>query len=378
MSAAVTPPLFSNPNNLYAAIDMGTNSFKLHIIQADPSTGKFLSLHRIKEPVLLGLSTSTTSTASPSPIISPNAQSRAISALRKFSDVLNSSRIQDCRVVATSAVREAANRKEFLDKVEEEVGMRVEVLSGEDEGKYVYLGVLQFVPYFEKVVLCIDIGGGSTEFVVGCGGKVMYAASLRLGHVVLTQEFVRNGELVKMREHVRNVIQESDLVEKVSSVGFEVAVGSSGTIRAIKKAVVRGYGSNRNQVDDGLLLGKDWCFSKEELSNVVERLSEDESRMWKGKLFKRRSEFIFAGSVLLQEIFGMLGIEGIDVSGYALGEGLITEKLAKVCEHYDLEENARWRSVIDLSSRFNNNNNKKKKMMKSAAQCSAIEKLPLI
>ncbi|KAL9690023.1 hypothetical protein QQ045_010416 [Rhodiola kirilowii] len=169
---------------------MGTNSFKLHIIQADPSTGKFLSPpHQGARPIL-GLST-----ASPSPLISPHAQSRAISALRKFFDVLNSSRIHDCRVVATSVVRDAANRKEFLDKVEEEVGMSVEVLSGEDEEK-----------------------------------------------------FVRNGELVKMREHVRNnVIQESGLVEKVSSVGFE-------------------------------------------------------------------------------EIFGMLGI---DVSGYALGEGLIAEKLAK-------------------------------------------------
>uniref|UniRef100_A0A7N0UGU2 Ppx/GppA phosphatase N-terminal domain-containing protein n=1 Tax=Kalanchoe fedtschenkoi TaxID=63787 RepID=A0A7N0UGU2_KALFE len=375
MSAAsvpLTPQLLSNPNNLHAAIDMGTNSFKLHIIQADPSTGKFLSLDRFKEPVLLGQST----TGSSSLLISSHAQARAIAALRNFSRLLKSSSIADCRVVATSAVREAVNRKEFLDRVEEEVGMTVEVLSGEDEGKYVYMGVLQFVPHCQKLVLCIDIGGGSTEFVVGCGGKVLYAASLRLGHVVLTQEFLRNGELLKMREHVRKVIQESGLVEKVRGIGFEVVVGSSGTIRAIEKAVLRGYGSGSHQVDEDVLLGDsrtDWSFSREELSNVVQRLGGDESKTWRGKLFKRRSEFIFAGAVLLEEIVDMLGIAGIDVSGYALGEGIIAEKLARVCEHYDQELNARWRSVIRLTSKFNN-----KKGMKSAAQCAAVSKVPLI
>lgn len=321
----------------------------------------------MKEPVLLGLSSSS------APIITSTAQSRAISALRNFSDVLESSDIQDCRVVATSAVREASNRDEFVDKVAEEVGMSVEVLSGEDEGKYVYIGALQFVPYVDKVVLCIDIGGGSTEFVIGCGGKVLYASSLRLGHVVLTEAFVRKGEVFKMREYVRKVIQESGLVDKVQITGFEVAVGSSGTIRAIKKAVGRGYGSSA-----GVLVEKngnemEWSFSKEDLSNVVRRLSGDESWMWKGKLFKRRSEFIFAGAVLLEEIVRILGIDGIVVSGYALGEGLIAEKLASVCEHYDFELNARCRSETDLASKCN-----KKKHMKAAAKREANTKVTLI
>ncbi|XP_024032365.1 uncharacterized protein LOC112094890, partial [Morus notabilis] len=210
--------------------------------------------------------------------------------------------------------------------------------------------------------------GGSTEFVVGKGGNVVFARSLNLGHVSLSQRGFGQSE---MREYVRSVMEESGLVEDVKGFGFEVVVGSSGTIQALEKAVFDGYGDNVGNNVFGV--GKrDWRLSRGELRAVVERLcgeGEEESER-RERFFKRRSEFIVAGAVLLEEIFEALGVEEMEVSGFALAEGVVAEILSKACESCDLNANARWRSVVRLATRFDG-----KKRMVAAAQCAAISKV---
>lgn len=255
------------------------------------------------------------------------------------------------------------------------------MLSGEEEARLVYLGVLQFLPIFGKSALVIDIGGGSTEFVVGKGGKVSFGASLKLGHVSLTEKFVKHGLVGQMREYVRLVIRESGVVEKIKQSGFEMVVGCSGTVRAIEKAVFCGYGkSDVFENNNVVLFGgckRDWTwgFTRGELRGLVERICEggdsgEEEKVRREGMFKRRSEFIVAGAVLLEEIFEVIGIEELEVSGYALGEGVIAESLAKVYGDYDLNANARWRSVVWLATRFSS-----KKRMRAAAQCAGIAKV---
>lgn len=244
------------------------------------------------------------------------------------------------------------------------------MISGEEEARLIYKGVLQFHPVFNKTVLNIDIGGGSTEFVIGREGKAIYANSLRLGHVGLTEEFVEKNEIGKMREHVRTVILQSGIVERIGEIGFEVVTGSSGTIRAIENVVFNGHCAGL--VGEGYKL--DWRFRRVELGDVVGKLSGERGGVGeKGQregFSKRRSEFIVAGAVLLEEIFGMLGIEEMEVSGYALGEGVVAELLAGVLGgDFDLNGNLRWRSVVRLAARFND-----KKRMKSGALCAGIAK----
>jgi exopolyphosphatase/pppGpp-phosphohydrolase len=221
----------------------------------------------------------------------------------------------------------------------------------------------------------IDIGGGSTEFVIGERGNVVFGVSLKLGHVGLTQKFGKDWNLMEMREFVKLVIKESELVEKVKDFGgFEVVVGTSGTIRAIERAVFNGYGKECVEGNEVFLRDckREWKFSRGELSGVVERLCREgeEERVKRDGFFKRRSEFIVAGSVLLEEIFEAVGIEEMEVSEYALGEGVIAETLSKVFEGYDLNANARWHSAVRLATRFSG-----KKGIKSAAQCSSIAKV---
>ncbi|KAK1440415.1 hypothetical protein QVD17_06242 [Tagetes erecta] len=368
----LSPSTTTVNNHLFAAIDLGTNSFKLRIIQANPTTGRFLTLHRLKQPVVL-ISGTTTTTAT---AISTSAQSRAIESLTKFQHIITSLNVppSHLRLVATSAIRESSNQSQLLHLIHQTLGYQIDVVSGYEEARLTYIGVLQFHPVYNKTVLVIDIGGGSTEFVVGFRGEVKLGVSLKLGHVSLTQRFMRNSynkieEIREMRDYVRTVVKDSGLVEKVKECEIDVVVGSSGSIRMIEKAIFMGYCSGLvNEI--GLLEGcrRDWKFSKEELMSLVGKLCEEQSEGDERRgFFKTRSAFIVAAVVLLEEIFGLFGVEEMEVSGYALGEGVIAEQLAEAFDGFDLNANARWRSVLRVASRFNN-----KKSMTLAASCASI------
>uniref|UniRef100_A0A803KNT8 Exopolyphosphatase n=1 Tax=Chenopodium quinoa TaxID=63459 RepID=A0A803KNT8_CHEQI len=342
--------------NIFASIDMGTNTFKLLIIHIEPTTAKFTTIYSHSDAVKLGRSSSSSS------LISPDSQFRAIESLKKFQEILRSNNVTQIRPVGTSAIREAGNRSIFLKEVRENLGFdfEVNVLSGVEEARLIY----------------VDIGGGSTEFVVGEHGEVVYADSLRLGHLMLTQKFGEN-DLVGVRDYVRELIEGSKLVGKVKNLGFEVAIGSSGTIRAIEKAIWCGYGC-----DDGgreiRVLGegkrrKWWWFSREELRVLVERLCEggfsEREKARRDGFFDKRSEFIVAGAILLEEIMELLGISEMEVSRYALGEGVVAEMVSEAFPGLELNANVRWKSVMRLALRFNGNDR-----MKNGVQCSSIAK----
>ncbi|XP_057493131.1 uncharacterized protein LOC130778620 [Actinidia eriantha] len=366
---AANLPTLATPasNNLFAAADLGSNSFKLVVARADPSSGRFVPVDRLKHPVVLGRDLPS------SCVISTASQLRALDALSDFHRLLRSHDVPlaNTRLVATAALRQASNQSPFLSQIRQTLGLEIEVISGEEEARLTYLGVLQFCPLFNQRVLTVDIGGGSTEFVIGKEGEVEFGASLKLGHVTLTEEFVKRNEITTMREEIRSVIRRSGLIEKVREHGFEVAVGSSGTIRAIEKAVSRGYCEG----DVGLFdrCRRDWRFSRGELGKLAGKLCGEEvgreEKVRRERFFKRRSEFIVAGAVLLEEIFGMMGIEEMEVSGYSLGEGVVAELVDGVFGDFDLKANARWRSIERLADRFNN-----KTRMKSAASCAGIAK----
>lgn len=245
-------------------------------------------------------------------------------------------------------------------------------MSGQEEALLIYRGIKQFYPVNNKVVLVVDIGGGSTEFVIAESDIVHFSTSLKLGHVTLTQRFCSGGydDVESLRKFVREVVRESGLVEVVRRYGFDVVIGSSGTIKAIEKAVVCRYGCEvSNAFAEFDEFRREWRFSKEELSGVVGSLVGGVEEGLRDVFFKRRSGFIVAGAVLLEEIFELLGIEEMEVSGYALGEGVVAEMVGEVFDGYDLNANVRWRSVMQLATRFNNKNR-----MKCAALCAAIAK----
>jgi Ethanolamine utilization protein EutJ (predicted chaperonin) len=175
----------SREGKMLAAVDMGTNSFHMVVVRADKE-GQFELVDTAKEDVRLGSGSPDIS------IITPDAEERALAVIKRFKQ-LAKMRNADMRIVATSAVREARNRRMFVRRMLEVAGVEIEVLSGQEEACLIYQGVLQALPVYDKTVLVVDIGGGSTEFVLGKAGKPLYATSLKLGHIRLSEQFLGLG-----------------------------------------------------------------------------------------------------------------------------------------------------------------------------------------
>lgn len=303
-----------------AAIDIGTNSFHL-VVARTTSPVAFEVIAREKEVVRLG------SGSGDMKRLAPDAMDRGVAALSRFRQVAEISEAA-VRAIATSAVREAANRAEFLRRAREEAGVDIEVVSGVEEARLIHLGVLQDVPAADHRLLLIDIGGGSTEFVVGEGPEVLVARSLKLGAIRLTDRFLGEeplgkGAVKRCREHVRAYL--GPVVREVTHHGFDVAVGSSGTILNVAEMARQRRGESGRLVSNA-------TFTRKELGTVVDALvaaDTAKARLKVPGLDERRADIIVAGAVLLEEAFDALGIEEMTVSDYALREGLVLDTMER-------------------------------------------------
>ena len=150
-----------------AAVDIGTNSFHLVIAEVEGYSGNFKILGREKEIVRLGTGSTDMK------YLSEDAMTRGINTLKRFKGLADSASAP-LRAIATSAVREAKNQNVFIERALKEAGVRIEIASGFEEARFIYLGILQALPVFDKKILLIDIGGGSTEFLIGERRDVFY------------------------------------------------------------------------------------------------------------------------------------------------------------------------------------------------------------
>src|ERR671911_733238 len=185
-----------------AAVDIGTNS--IHLVVARVDAERFEVVDREREMVRLG------SSARDMKRLTPAAMNRGIEVLSRFRQVaaIHGARL---RAVATSAVREAENRATFIERARDEAGIDIEVISGFEEARLIHLGVLQAVPVFDRRVLLVDIGGGSTELLIGEKGETLAARSFKIGAVRLTDRFFPEGmatskQVAACREYVRGIL----------------------------------------------------------------------------------------------------------------------------------------------------------------------------
>lgn len=319
---------------LHAAIDIGTNSMHLVIARADGSGG-FDILTTEKEMVRLG--------SGPREMkeLAPDAVERGLAALERMVGTARSLGVLDISIVATSAVREAENRQEFLRRAYELVDVEVEVISGFEEARLIHLGVLQALPVFDKRRLVIDIGGGSTEFVIGEREHALETRSLKLGAIRLTERFfpggvVEPGAVDECRRYARNALV--PMAIELSGHQPEVTIGSSGTIETVALMIAA-----RRKDDIRQLNGT--RFTRIELGEVVALLeiSTPVSRRSMSGLEERRLDIILGGAILLDEIFSALDIEEMVVSEYALREGVLLDRFGGA-PHVGLERLADLRN----------------------------------
>ena len=307
--------------SVIAAIDVGTNSFHLVVASVD-AEGHLEVLTREREPVRLG------SGGEDMKRLEPDAMDRGISTLGRMRRIAVHAGATNVTAVATSAVREADNRSEFVERARVEADVDIEVVSGVEEARLIHLGVLAAVPLLDKRHLLIDIGGGSTEFVIGDGAQPLLLRSLKLGSIRLTDRFFPGGRTCERSVRECRIYIESflgHLPSEIAELGFDTAVGSSGTIAALARicAIRRGDRDSRT----GRL-----SFTAKELRSLSEDLvnaTTPSRRLAIEGLEERRADIIVGGALLLSETFKLLGIKRMEVSDYALREGILFEQMRR-------------------------------------------------
>jgi exopolyphosphatase/guanosine-5'-triphosphate,3'-diphosphate pyrophosphatase len=233
------------------------------------------------------------------------------------------------RAVATSAVREAENRATFIERARE-AGVDIEVISGFEEARLIFLGVLQAVPVFDRQVVVCDIGGGSTELVVGTRGDILTARSLKLGSIRLSRRYFAEAKLStsavdRCRRDIRTAL--TPAVREIRRAGFDVAVGSSGTIGAVCAMVAaRRSGSVPRTLNN-------FTVSRDDIDGVVRRLVKEPTIKERARtpgLDPRRADIILAGALILEQVVHEIGAEELTFSDYALREGVLLDTWRRI------------------------------------------------
>ena len=368
------------------AVDMGTNSFHMVIVKADAG-GNVVVVEQMKEEVrILGGAGSFN-------VILEDKEAEAISVLKRIQNIAVSKACDAVRLVGTSAVREARNGNAFLRHVQEETGLQVEVISGQEEARLVYLGAMQAVPIRDKDVLVVDIGGGSTEILYGQRGKPAFAISLQLGHLRLFEQCIgplaEDGHIPaeriqECRSTVQLVLNETGIKEDLEglvggrmSEHIDVAVGCSGTIERVGAMVsamnagregglldvsaeAAGLAEPRSKVlytvYDNLEEGK---FTRQGLADLVGALSSCKTRKERSSLpgmNLKRVDLIVTGALILEGIMDYLQLDSMTVSPFALREGIIFDTLTKTIEGFEPTPCIRRDSVMHLATRFDTEN----------------------
>ncbi len=302
-----------------AAIDIGSNSLHLLVVRVD-NPHRFHVLHKEKKLIRLGAGSLRSGK------IPAAAASRALRTLKRFAARCRKYDVKEIVAVATSAVREASNREVFLQRIGEETGLAVRVLSGEEEGRLIAFAVKRFNRPDAQRDLIIDIGGGSTELIMASAGEPTRIDSLKLGCVRLTGRFIDTdqpapADLAQLRRHIRRSLDGPSA--KIKAEGFDRAIGTSGTIRALARMSLW---SDRSPGD---LRRPRLALKLKALQDLNQRLCELtlEERSRLPGLPGRRADIIVAGGLLLEEIMRGLSIDRLTTCPWALREGVLLDHL---------------------------------------------------
>ena len=307
-----------NEYSTLAAVDLGSNSFKLQVARVVDD--QIYPLDVLKEPVRL------TAGIGEDNKLDDESQERGLACLSRFSERLRGLPQGAVRCVGTSALRVAENTAEFLQRAEAVLGYPIEIIAGREEARLVYIGVAHSLPAATHPRLIIDIGGGSTECVIGEGMKPLLMESLHLGCVNFTQRFFADGLITKSNLAQAEIVARTQaLVIAASYTGkWKEAVGSSGTARVISDVLVQNGWSEKGITREGL------ARLREYMINAGHQNKLDLAGM------KADRKPVFAGGVaVMSGIFAEFGIEEMTITDGALREGVLYDLLGRF-HHRDM------------------------------------------
>lgn len=319
-----------------AAIDIGTNS--IHMIVAEAKSRGYRVVDREKEMVQLGLS------SLDGQPLTEDAIERGVQTIVRMAEIAKRWEADEIVAVATSAVREAPNKRDFLRRVRDAAGVKIRVISGDEEADYIFRAVRSAVDIGPNTALCIDIGGGSAELIIGTAAEIYFTASERLGSLRLAQRFEltdrpAHGRVVECRKFVTE--RASKIRKRVRRIGVDMAIGTSGTILALATICCE-----REPVN-GLL-----TLERARLTSIIPALAamSAEERKAKFNIDEKRAGTIIAGAIVLEAIMSALEIESLLACPVAMREGIVESRIAAMGNELPTGS-VRRKSVMRLAER---------------------------
>ena len=313
----------------FAAVDLGSNSF--HMLVARANGEKIDIVDREKEMVQIARG------LKPLDGLNHDAQQRAIACLRRFSERLRGIPNAQIRAVGTKALRSAKNASNFLKLAEDALGVPVQIISGFEEARLVYTGLSHTITNDQNQRLVVDIGGGSTEFIIGKGVKPSQLESLPLGCVTFSDHFFTQepqlGSSVMREAYLAACTELEKIQRNFLKSGWDIAYGTSGTIRAIASLL--------EHRDGGTII------TRQSLLQLIEETIAD-GRIIQTNISSPRREVLPAGLAILQAIFDQLKLEQMRVADATLKEGLIYDTIGRYSNR-----DSRQQTVANLTQQYN-------------------------
>ncbi len=310
-----------------AAIDIGTNSTRLlavHTLIKPCKKILYPAITREMQITRLGKNTGRTG------IISPESSRRTIEVLGNYCMFLKNKDIRKYRVVGTRVLRQAKNSGSFVEMVYHELGVKVEIISGVEEARLSYMGAsgAQFAKLEDeenkqtKNILVIDVGGGSTELILGTsGGKINHIESIDIGSVILSEKFLlhskpRKTEILELEDFINKKLM--PVLSKVRISSHNKIIGLAGTISTLASIDLSLKHYDRDKIHG-------YCMTRERIRDIYERLcaTDLEGRKMIAGLQPGRADIIIGGAAIVVKIMELLHVEAISVSESDILEGII-------------------------------------------------------
>ena len=304
-----------------AAVDLGSNSFRLQIARVVED--QIYPLDVLKETVRLAAG------LTQDQFLDDESQLRALACLKRFGERLRGLPSHAVRVVGTNTFRLAKNASAFLEKAEDALGFPIEVIAGREEARLIYLGVAHCMPSSPNRRLVVDIGGGSTECVIGEGLEPLRMKSLYMGCVSYSKHFFGDGKITK------DAMQQAELAARMelqtirfefSGGNWQEAIGSSGTARALADLLKQNDWSNEGITAEGLA----------KLRSMLLKAGECKRLDTLG-LKPDRIPVLPGGFAIMSAVFTELNIQHMSVAGAALKEGVLYDLLGRL-HHQDMRD----------------------------------------
>ncbi len=351
---------------LVASIDIGTNSTHLLIAEINLDLKTFTIKFTDKSSTRLGERDENGN-------LTDESIQRALKTLKRFKDYCESNSVKHIITAATSAVREAPNGREFINKVQNDIGIKIELISGFEEARLIYLGVLSGMALEDDSYVIIDIGGGSTELILADKRDALALTSTRVGAVRLKNDFL-DGELInRERFNFLKTFIQGSLEPSVAKIKRRLQKGkvvsmiaTSGTAISLGNLILSDQGHPKQKMHG-------YKFRKESLKIVLEKLIKMPSSEIKKipSLSERRAEIIIPGALILDTSMDMFDFNELTISERALREGLVVDWMLRkgiIKNEFNIQSNIRTKTIVHQARKFGVDKERSEKVTKIAFQ----------